>query len=89
MDALNLREALAERVLVGDGGMGTMLQSRELTAADFDGAEGCNEMLNLTRPDVVRAVTGEQISAEDLQHRGQAGLGVLRGGGTLSGVDGD
>lgn len=63
MDALNLREALAERVLVGDGGMGTMLQSRELTAADFDGAEGCNEMLNLTRPDVVRAVHDGYLNA--------------------------
>src|SRR5208337_3911677 len=50
-----LRELLAERILVLDGAMGTMLQQRELTAADFGGAalEGCNENLVRTRPNVV------------------------------------
>jgi len=50
-----LRELLAERILVLDGAMGTMLQQRELTAADFGGAalEGCNENLVRTRLDVV------------------------------------
>src|ERR1700757_5103578 len=50
-----LRELLAERILVLDGAMGTMLQQRDLTAADFGGAalEGCNENLVRTRPDVV------------------------------------
>src|SRR6184192_1747627 len=50
-----LRELLAERILVLDGAMGTMLQQRNLNAADFGGAalEGCNENLVRTRPDVV------------------------------------
>ncbi len=50
-----LRELLAERILVLDGAMGTMLQQCELTAADFGGPalEGCNENLVKTRPDVV------------------------------------
>jgi 5-methyltetrahydrofolate--homocysteine methyltransferase len=48
-----LLTALDERVLVADGAMGTMLQSVTLTEADFDGLEGCNEILNVTRPDVV------------------------------------
>ncbi|HEY4980054.1 MAG TPA: homocysteine S-methyltransferase family protein, partial [Candidatus Acidoferrum sp.] len=50
-----LRELLAERILVLDGAMGTMLQQRDLTAADFGGnaLEGCNENLVRTRPDVV------------------------------------
>jgi 5-methyltetrahydrofolate--homocysteine methyltransferase len=48
--------ALSERVLVGDGAMGTMLQAADLTLEDFDGLEGCNEILNVTRPDVVAAV---------------------------------
>lgn len=43
-------------VLVADGAMGTMLQSAELTMADFEGHEGCNEVLNVTRPDVVNSV---------------------------------
>jgi 5-methyltetrahydrofolate--homocysteine methyltransferase len=36
--------------------MGTMLQGFELTLDDFEGLEGCNEILNVTRPDVVRAI---------------------------------
>src|SRR6202040_3112977 len=50
-----LRELLAERILVLDGALGTMLQQRNLNAADFGGAalEGCNENLVRTRPDVV------------------------------------
>jgi len=36
--------------------MGTMLQSHALTLDDFEGLEGCNEILNVTRPDVVRSV---------------------------------
>ena len=48
-----LREALATRVVVADGAMGTMLQAFDLTLDDFQGHEGCNEILNVTRPDVV------------------------------------
>jgi len=50
-----LRELLAQRILVLDGAMGTMLQECNLTAEDFGGAalEGCNENLVRTRPDVV------------------------------------
>jgi len=50
-----LRELLSDRILVLDGAMGTMLQQRDLAAADFGGTalEGCNENLVRTRPDVV------------------------------------
>lgn len=53
-----LEDALSARILVLDGAMGTMLQQRHLTAADFGGPalEGCNEHLVLTRPDVVSEV---------------------------------
>jgi len=51
-----LRRALATRVVVADGAMGTMLQAHDLTLDDFEGHEGCNEVLNVTRPDVVRSV---------------------------------
>jgi 5-methyltetrahydrofolate--homocysteine methyltransferase len=50
------RAALATHVLVADGAMGTMLQAADPTLADFDGHEGCNEVLNVTRPDIVRSV---------------------------------
>ncbi|GAA3368916.1 methionine synthase [Streptomyces sannanensis] len=51
-----LREALATRVVVADGAMGTMLQAQDPTPADFQNLEGCNEILNVTRPDIVRSV---------------------------------
>ena len=52
----SLRAALSERVVVADGAMGTMLQSQDPTLDDFEGHEGCNEILNVSRPDIVRAV---------------------------------
>ncbi|MGV9314461.1 methionine synthase [Streptomyces sp. NPDC003691] len=51
-----LRRALAERVVVADGAMGTMLQAQDPTMEDFQDLEGCNEVLNVTRPDIVRSV---------------------------------
>ncbi|HKB32072.1 MAG TPA: methionine synthase [Streptosporangiaceae bacterium] len=52
----SLRAALGERVVVADGAMGTMLQAGDVPLSDFEGHEGCNEVLNATRPDLVRAV---------------------------------
>ncbi|MFF7401371.1 methionine synthase [Streptomyces murinus] len=51
-----LRTALATRVVVADGAMGTMLQDARPTLEDFQQLEGCNEILNVTRPDIVRSV---------------------------------
>ncbi|MDO4908523.1 MAG: methionine synthase [Corynebacterium sp.] len=49
--------ALQERVLIGDGAMGTQLQAFDLDVeSDFQGLEGCNEILNVTRPDVVKKI---------------------------------
>ncbi|MQA62158.1 MAG: methionine synthase [Actinophytocola sp.] len=47
---------LDKRVLVADGGMGTALQGYDLTLDDFTQLEGCNEILNETRPDVVSSI---------------------------------
>ncbi len=52
----SLLDTLAERVVVADGAMGTMLQAADLSLDDFEGLEGCNEILNVSRPDVVRGV---------------------------------
>ncbi|WP_326718169.1 methionine synthase [Streptomyces sp. NBC_00243] len=57
-----LREALATRVVVADGAMGTMLQAQDPTLEDFQNLEGCNEILNVTRPDIVRSVHEEYFS---------------------------
>ncbi len=48
-----LLQTMSRRVLIGDGAMGTMLQAADLTLDDFLGLEGCNEILNDTRPDVL------------------------------------
>jgi len=60
-----LRNALAERILVLDGAMGTAIQAMDLGADDFGGAalEGCNENLVLTRPAVVRQIHQAYIDA--------------------------
>lgn len=54
--AAALKSAIATRVVVADGAMGTMLQAADLGLDDFQGLEGCNEILNVTRPDVVESV---------------------------------
>ncbi|WP_163542241.1 methionine synthase [Occultella kanbiaonis] len=54
--AAALKHAISTRVVVADGAMGTMLQDANLTLDDFQGLEGCNEILNVTRPDVIESV---------------------------------
>ena len=50
-----LLDAVNHRVVIADGAMGTMLQRRDLQLeADFQNLEGCNEILNDTRPDVLK-----------------------------------
>lgn len=60
--AAALRQALATRVVVADGAMGTMLQAQDPTLEDFQNLEGCNEVLNITRPDIVRSVHEEYFA---------------------------
>ena len=59
----SLRAHLAEHVIVADGGMGTMLQAAGPTLDDFEGHEGCNEILNMTRPDIVRGIHDAYFAA--------------------------
>jgi len=58
-----LRAALAERVVVADGAMGTMLQASDASLDDFADYEGCNEILNVTRPDIVTGVHEAYLEA--------------------------
>ena len=67
-----LERLLAERILVLDGAMGTMVQRRQLTEADFRGTrfashshdlKGNNDVLVLTRPDVVTDIHNEYLDA--------------------------
>jgi len=54
---------LGRCVLVYDGAMGTSVQKHNLTAEDFWGKEGCNELLALSRPDVIRAIHASFLEA--------------------------
>lgn len=58
----SLRQALAQRTVIADGAMGTMLQAANPTLEDFEGHEGCNEILNVSRPDIVRSVHEEYLA---------------------------
>jgi len=58
-----LRAALGRRVVIADGAMGSMLQGSAATLDDFAGHEGCNEILNITRPDIVRSIHDGYLSA--------------------------
>lgn len=60
---ITLREYLRKHIVIADGAMGTMLQAQEPTLADFENHEGCNEILNITRPDIVASVHNAYLSA--------------------------
>jgi 5-methyltetrahydrofolate--homocysteine methyltransferase len=67
-----LERLLAERILVIDGAMGTMIQLHELEEADFRGArfanhasalKGCNDLLCLTQPDLIEEIHQKYLEA--------------------------
>ena len=60
-----LKSSLARRILVIDGAMGTQIQARDLGPDDFGGEdyEGCNEYLNITRPDVIADIHQRYLEA--------------------------
>src|SRR5208283_2466977 len=58
------RQAISERVVVYDGGMGATLEQFELTAEDYGGLAGkCHEALVLNRPDVIEGVHASMLAA--------------------------
>ena len=57
----SLRIAMSERVIIADGAMGTMLQDANPTLEDFQGHEGCNEILNVSKPELVKSVHREYL----------------------------
>jgi 5-methyltetrahydrofolate--homocysteine methyltransferase len=49
-------KAVEERVVIYDGAMGTSVQARNPSVDDFWGKEGCNELLVLSRPDIIKDI---------------------------------
>lgn len=65
MSKPSMESRMKERILILDGAMGTMIQQEDLSPADFGGEEldGCNEMLVLTRPDVIQGIHDKYLEA--------------------------
>jgi 5-methyltetrahydrofolate--homocysteine methyltransferase len=68
----SIREELEKRILIIDGAMGTMIQRYTLTEEDFRGerfaahpcdVKGNNDLLNITRPDIIKAIHTEYLAA--------------------------
>ena len=59
----SLREYLQKHIVIADGAMGTMLQAQEPSLQDFQNHEGCNEILNVTRTDIVKSVHDAYLNA--------------------------
>ncbi len=53
---MTFREAIARRVLVFDGAMGTQIQHKQLKPSEYGGKEGANDLLVLTRPDLIEDI---------------------------------
>ncbi|WP_448702068.1 methionine synthase [Mucilaginibacter sp. AW1-3] len=69
---MDIRQELKKRILIIDGAMGTMIQRYQLTEADFRGErfkdhpsdlQGNNDLLNITRPDVIKAIHADYLEA--------------------------
>ena len=58
----SLRTALKKRTIIADGAMGTMIQAADPSLEDFEGLEGCNEILNVSRPDIIKEVHRKYLS---------------------------
>jgi 5-methyltetrahydrofolate--homocysteine methyltransferase len=67
-----LRDLIAQRILILDGAMGTMIQQYKLQEADYRGErfadwkgqdlKGNNDLLVLTRPEIIREIHGKYIA---------------------------
>ncbi|MET3113026.1 5-methyltetrahydrofolate--homocysteine methyltransferase [Pedobacter sp. CG_S7] len=69
---MSIKEELEKRILIIDGAMGTMIQRHVLTEEDFRGerfknhpcdVKGNNDLLNLTRPDIIKSIHLEYLAA--------------------------
>ncbi|MXV51041.1 methionine synthase [Pedobacter sp. HMF7647] len=69
---MSIRDELSKRILIIDGAMGTMIQRYQLKEADFRGErfknhscdlQGNNDLLNISRPDIIKAIHTEYFKA--------------------------
>ena len=60
---MSLLEHIRKKVILADGAMGTQIQARNVPADAWQGKEGCNELLNLTAPDIIRSIHSAYFQA--------------------------
>src|SRR5215831_2250755 len=69
---MNLKQLLENRIVILDGAMGTVIQQHKLQEEDYRGTrfknhtsslKGCNDLLNLTRPELIRQIHLEYLEA--------------------------
>ena len=60
---MDIKKELQKRILVLDGAMGTAIQKYNLNSNDYLGKKGCNEILNITRPDIIKDIHLKYIEA--------------------------
>lgn len=60
---MDIKKKLQKRILVLDGAMGTAIQKYNLNSDDYLGKKGCNEILNITRPDIIKDIHLKYIEA--------------------------
>ena len=72
MTKKTIQQLLQERILILDGGMGTMIQGFRLSEADYRGErfadfpnqiKGNNDVLNITQPDILRNIHRQYLDA--------------------------
>ena len=80
-------DSLSERVLVADGAMGTMLHAADPSVDDYQGHEGCSEILCVSLPDVVRGVHDAYLAFLEEANEADDGGFRFRGEYLISVVD--
>lgn len=60
---MDIKKELQKKILVLDGAMGTAIQKYNLNSDDYLGKKGCNEILNITRPDIIKDIHLKYIEA--------------------------
>lgn len=60
---MDIKKELQKRILVLDGAMGTAIQKYNLNSGDYLDKKGCNEILNITRPDIIKDIHLKYIEA--------------------------
>jgi 5-methyltetrahydrofolate--homocysteine methyltransferase len=63
MESHPFLDVLKERVMVFDGAMGTQIHEVNLSLADYENQENFNEVLNLTRPEVIEKIHADYLEA--------------------------